>query len=93
MNGYRFRRQYSVGKYVVDFYCPESRLALEIDGDSHFLEKSIQYDTTRQRFIELTGIRLLRFTNRDVTENVEGVMECILNKLEEIKATPAQLSP
>lgn len=61
VNNYRFRRQVGIGKYIVDFYCPELRLAIEIDGDLHFLEqKTIYYDKKRQREIESLGVKFLR---------------------------------
>ena len=75
--GYKFRRQYSVGPYVIDFYCPALRLAVEIDGESHFVTGGNDYDEQRQAFIESFGIRFLRFTNRDVYDNLAGVLETI----------------
>ena len=74
LNGCKFRRQYSIGKFIVDFYCPEAKLALEIDGDSHFDDEQRQYDIARQRYIEAKGIHFLRFTNKDITENIDGVL-------------------
>ena len=73
----KFRRQYGVGPYVIDFYCPALKLAVEIDGDSHYQDGSRDNDTQRQTFIESFGIRFLRFTNREVYENLEGVLEAI----------------
>ena len=75
--GYKFRRQYSVGPYVIDFYCPALKLAVEIDGDSHFIGDAVEDDERRQAFIESFGIRFLRFTNQDVYDNLEGVLEAI----------------
>ncbi len=80
-NGHKFRRQYSVDKYVLDFYCPSAKLAIEVDGDSHFSDTAIQSDKIRQKAIEEMGIRFLRFTNRDIYENLEGVFEEILKQL------------
>jgi len=78
--GYKFRRQYSVDKYVLDFYCPELKLAIEIDGDSHYMsEEVIKYDIERQRYVETFDISFLRFTNDDVYTNIEGVIEVIRN--------------
>ncbi len=77
MLGYKFRRQYSVDRYVVDFYCPELKLAVEIDGDSHFQTGSEDNDRHRQAFIESIGIQFLRFTNEDVFKNIEGVVEIV----------------
>jgi very-short-patch-repair endonuclease len=84
MHGSKFRRQYSVDQYVLDFYCPELKLAIEIDGDSHFMPGAEEQDRTRQEYIEAYEIRFLRFTNADVCENLDGVCQTIYNAIEEI---------
>jgi len=56
LSNYKFRRQYSVGKFVIDFYCPKSKMAIEIDGDSHFVEGAKERDRERQTIIETFGI-------------------------------------
>ncbi|MGH8577410.1 MAG: endonuclease domain-containing protein [Gammaproteobacteria bacterium] len=71
--GYRFRRQYGVGPYVLDFYCPELKLAIEVDGDSRFEAGAGEYDRERQRYIESLGSQVLRFTNREVLERLDDV--------------------
>ena len=73
----KFRRQYSVGAYVVDFYCPEFKLAIEIDGDSHFDESSRIYDDHRDRTISDLGIKILRFTNIEVYDAIDSVLDRI----------------
>jgi len=75
----KFRRQVSVGRYVVDFYCYDLQLAIEVDGDSHFTDEVKEYDSERQRYIESFGISFLRFTNDDVLNNIEGVLEKIID--------------
>jgi very-short-patch-repair endonuclease len=75
--GYKFRRQYSIGSYVVDFYCPGLRLAIEVDGDSHFGDGVEARDQRRQAYIESCGIRVLRFTNDDIYKNLYGVLSKI----------------
>ncbi len=82
--GCRFRRQYSVGAYVLDFYCPQLRLAIEIDGGSHFQPGSPEYDEQRQREIEALKIRFLRFRNDQVFENLDGVLESIAEIVREL---------
>ena len=52
MNGFKFRRQYQPNQYVIDFYCPELKLAIEIDGESHYRDLSEKYDNERQKYIE-----------------------------------------
>ncbi len=85
IEGCKFRRQYSVDKFVLDFYCVELKLALEIDGDSHYLEGAEEYDRERQIFIESFGIKFLRFTNNDVYENLDGVVQVIADKIQQLK--------
>ena len=77
LDGYKFRRQYSIGKFVIDFYCPRLKLAIEVDGDSHFSDKSEAYDKERERFIESFKISFLRFTNKDIYENLDEVLAAI----------------
>jgi very-short-patch-repair endonuclease len=81
----KFRNQYSVDRFVLDFYSPEIKLAIEIDGESHFQEEAAQYDRERQIFIESTGINFLRFTNNQVYENLNGVLEIIAQKIRELR--------
>lgn len=75
--GYRFRRQYGIESFVLDFYCTNIKLAIEIDGESHFREGAQERDKERQQIIEGYGIRFLRFTNEDVRRNLEGVLSSI----------------
>jgi len=84
----KFRRQFSVGPYCVDFYCPELKLAIEVDGDSHFTPEAKAYDLVRQRYIEGFGIRFLRFTNQDIHDNLDGVLEVIANAILEPPSIP-----
>lgn len=86
--GRRFRRQSSVGPYCRDFYCPEIRLANELDGDSHFTNVAKQRDHARQEWIESFGIRFVRFTNADVYENLDGVLEVIAKAIENTPLIP-----
>ena len=83
--GERFLRQYSVDQYVLDFYCPRLKLAIEVDGDSHFVPGTEEYDKARQEYIESFGIRFLRFTNPDVCDNLDGVCHMIFEEIESIK--------
>ena len=75
--GYKFRRQYSVGPYVLDFYCPSLKLAVEIDGDSHYKMSAQDGDQARQAYIESFGIGFLRFTNEEVYQELENVLAAI----------------
>ncbi len=86
--GYRFRRQYSVGSYVIDFYCPELKLAIEVDGTSHYKDRAEYYDRNRQESIEKLGIKFLRFNNAEVYQNLNGVLEVISDNVQRIKNLP-----
>ena len=83
---YRFRRQYSVGNYVLDFYCPRLKFGIELDGDSHFREGAKQYDEQRQAYIESFGIRVVRFLNTDVYDNLDGVLEVLVSEIQARKS-------
>ncbi len=83
--GERFLRQYSIKAYVVDFFCPSLRLAVEVFGVTHSTEEEIEYDKKRQSEIEELGIIFLRFTNSEVYEELHLVLECISAKIAEIR--------
>jgi len=82
--GVKFRRQYSIDAYIIDFYAPSLKLAIEIDGHSHFTSRGIEHDENRTKYIDGFGIRILRFTNDDVYENIEGVISRINGVIQEI---------
>ena len=86
MHGERFLRQFGVDQYILDFYCPRLKLAIEIDGDSHFISSAEEQDKIRQEYIESFGIQFLRFTIEDVYKNIDGVCQTVYNKIEEIKS-------
>jgi len=75
--GKKFRRQYSIGDYIVDFYCPECKLAVELDGEKHFNSMASEYDLRRTEFLNCLNIRIVRFENRAVFENLEAVLHAI----------------
>ena len=78
IKGYKFRRQHSIGKFVVDFYCPGAGLAIELDGDSHFESASAEkFDLQRQKFIKSLGIKVIRFSNNEIYQNLGGALEII----------------
>ncbi|ASM78748.1 cytosine methyltransferase [Vitreoscilla filiformis] len=72
--GRKFRRQHSVGPYILDFYCPSERLAVELDGAAHDSAEAQAYDRERDLFLEQFGIKVLRFENRLVFQQTEGVL-------------------
>lgn len=77
MAGQKFRRQHSIGNYVVDFYCPECKPAIELDGERHFNSIASEYDLRRTEFLNRCHIRVLQFEDRAVFEHPEGVLEAI----------------
>jgi len=68
----------------VDFYCPKLRLAIEVDGESYFVDGAQEDDQARQQEIEALGITFLRFMNTDIYENLDGVLQAIADKIEEL---------
>jgi very-short-patch-repair endonuclease len=76
LDGFRFRRQHPLGPYVVDFFCAEAKLVVEVDGGQH-----AEDDAARTRWIEARGYRVVRFWNNDVLANTDGVLRTILHAL------------
>jgi very-short-patch-repair endonuclease len=77
----KFRRQHGIGPYIVDFYCPERLLVVEIDGDTHAGDLAISKDSTRTQYIQKFGYFVVRYTNREVIFNINGVLEDLAIKL------------
>ena len=69
----RFQRQKTIGQFIVDFYCHEAKLAIELDGSQHFTPEGITYDEARTAAIETFGVAVLRFTNRDIESEFKAV--------------------
>ena len=80
---YRFRRQYIIGNYIADFYCHQAKLVVELDGSQHYTPEQVQYDHNRTKYLENQGIKVLRFTNLDVTRRFRDVCETIYDIMEE----------
>lgn len=90
--GTKFRRQFSVRDRVIDFYSPTTKLAIEVDGDSHYLnENAVQKDKIRDFELKKSGIKVLRFTNAEVMTNLDGVLHRIMSELD--KTNPLSISP
>ena len=73
----RFRRQVTVGNYILDFYCSAAKLAIELDGSQHYDPMQQAYDAQRTAFLNSKGIHVLRFSNTDVLQNLNGVCQMI----------------
>ncbi|KAB2879375.1 DUF559 domain-containing protein [bacterium] len=82
IEGFKFRRQHSVGPFVLDFYCPELKLAIEVDGYSHDSEETKKYDTERQKIIEVYGVRFLRIRDEEVHKNIDKILDRIRSEIE-----------
>ncbi|HSX25195.1 MAG TPA: endonuclease domain-containing protein [Candidatus Andersenbacteria bacterium] len=79
LNGLKFRRQYAIGRYIVDFYCPELRLIIEVDGDSHFTDEAKAYDEEREQYLKAHNLQIIRFTNDEVLQNIKSVIDRIVH--------------
>ncbi len=77
LEGRKFRRQHSVGNYILDFYCYSENLAVELDGPYHFSAKKQAKDKARDEYLNSVGITVLRFENSEVFENLESVLNKI----------------
>ena len=86
--GYDFDRQRPIDNYIVDFYCKELQLAIEIDGDSHDFEDVQINDKIRQQRLEELGVKILRFDDHDVKRNIGWVLEEIQYWIEGMRPTP-----
>jgi very-short-patch-repair endonuclease len=82
INGLQFYRQKPIGDYIVDFYCPAAKLVIEVDGGHHLELGAVRYDRIREEFLKRQGLEVIRFTNLDVLENIEGVVLKILETTE-----------
>jgi very-short-patch-repair endonuclease len=77
MDGWKFKRQVPFGNYILDFFCYDARLAIEVDGATHSEAKEIAQDADRTAFLEANGVKLFRCSNTDIYENLDGVLEMI----------------
>ena len=79
---YKFRRQHPIDRFIVDFYCAEAKLLVEVDGASHLEPDQQEYDKLRSEYLEELGYKVIRFTNEEVKFNIEGVISEILKTVE-----------
>jgi len=82
MAGLKFFRQYGAGPYILDFYCPERKLAIEVDGGQHAGIYGQQHDAHRDKYLKELNIRVIRFWNNDGLQNIEGVGQRIKEEVE-----------
>lgn len=81
LEGYQFYRQKIIGNYIIDFYCPKAEIVIELDGGQHYSEEGMSNDSKRDRYLTGLGLRVLRFSDREVFKNPEGILEIILEHL------------
>jgi very-short-patch-repair endonuclease len=81
LGGFKFRRQHSIGSYIVDFYCAPVKLAIEIDGSIHRRKDVRENDVQKTAYLDSLRIRVIRFSNHEVLDNVEGVKNSLLRAL------------
>ncbi|ODS31394.1 MAG: hypothetical protein SCARUB_03492 [Candidatus Scalindua rubra] len=77
----QFYRQKIIGNFIVDFYCPKSNLIIELDGGQHYSDEGMKKDKSRDAYMKRIGLRVLRFSDRDVFKNLHGVLEAIWENL------------
>jgi very-short-patch-repair endonuclease len=82
---YEFHRQVPIDEFIVDFYCHELKLAIEIDGDSH--NDKYNYDMNRQTKLQDLGVKFIRFSDVDVKKNMNGVLSALKNEIDEVVRT------
>ena len=87
--GAKFRRQFSIGRYILDFYSPEHKFSVEADGGQHYEDEGRRKDHLRAEELSRLGVQILRFSDRDILNNVEGVCEVIQENIEKRTAGPS----
>ncbi|MDQ2082601.1 endonuclease domain-containing protein [Xanthobacteraceae bacterium Astr-EGSB] len=91
LDGWKFRRQVPIDRYVADFCCPDARLIVELDGGQH--DANAQADEARTRVLSSMGYLVLRFWNNDVLTNTDGALETILATLNQHRSSPPHPDP
>jgi very-short-patch-repair endonuclease len=84
VRGYQFYRQRTIGNYIVDFYCPRAKLVIEVDRGQHYSQEGVEFDKLRDKKLANLGSRVLRLSNMDVLQNIDGVMEYIYDHLKSL---------
>jgi very-short-patch-repair endonuclease len=85
--GLKFRRQHSIGPYILDFYCHDYNLCIELDGGQHYTKEGQKEDEARAVLLAKRGIHILRFSNVDVLKNLEGVLLTVVEKVTSLTPT------
>lgn len=93
LDGRKFRRQHSVGNYILDFYCPKEKLAIELDGEPHFVEAQIKRDEIRTKYLNELGIRVIRFENEEIFQSPMDVLNEIKKSFNHPSSAEGRMSP
>ena len=91
--GFKFRRQHPLGKRIVDFYCEEAKLAIELDGTGHSYDLKREDDLDREIELYEKGVRILRFSNIEIFESLDGILNFIIYTIDPEKSLWAEPSP
>jgi very-short-patch-repair endonuclease len=83
LGGHKFRRQHPVDRYILDFYCPELKLCIEVDGQSHDTEATVLYDARRTRILAAYGVTVVRLRNKHIDEQPDGAWSLIVAAVDE----------
>jgi len=93
LSGVKFRRQFPIGGYILDFYSPEHKLCIEADGGQHYEDKGKKLDGIRTRGLAMYGVKVVRFSDFDILNNIGGVYETIQRVMENMKSNSPHLNP
>lgn len=83
----KFRRQHVIKPYILDFYCHEIGLVIELDGSQHATDDAMEYDAERRQFLEALGLTIVRYWNHDVLGRTDAVLDDLWLKCDELKTT------
>lgn len=81
IDNYKWRKQHPIGPFILDFYCPKAKLCIELDGNTHYTFQGTKEDYKRTEYLNNKGIRVIRFENRLIWENLEQVLNIIKQEL------------
>lgn len=93
LSGVKFRRQFPIGRYILDFYSPEYKLGIEADGGQHYEDKGKEQDGLRARELAKDGVKIVRFSDLDILNNIDGVYEIIQGVIESKESSSPHLNP
>ena len=93
LDGIRFRRQHPIGPYILDFFCEDARLAVEVDGESHSQAEAVEHDNRRTEWLNARGISVLRIPARDVLSELAAVVDHIQRQVRDQPPPPLRGPP